>query len=61
MCKRHRSEPAGKFRPVRLLPNQIPQQSLVILHSEIIACTTPDKPNIANAIESSNWHLIKSV
>jgi len=34
----------GKFRPGRLLPNQISQQSLVILHSETIACTTPDKP-----------------
>jgi hypothetical protein len=58
MCKRHRSEPPGKFRPVRLLPNQIPQQSQVILHSETIACTTPDKPNIANAIESSVRHWI---
>src|SRR5207237_10245236 len=44
MYKRHRSEPLGKFRPVMLLPNQISQHSLVILHSETIDCTTPAKP-----------------
>jgi hypothetical protein len=42
MCKRHRAEPPGKFRPVRLLRQQIPQQILVISHCETIAYTTLD-------------------
>src|SRR6266853_5211157 len=53
VCKRHRSEPPGKFRPVRFLPNQIPAPEPGDLTFRDNRLYHADKPNIANAIESS--------